>query len=127
MGIGIDTQALVEEYLSITALPSADEKDKVMFGGKRRNIRHTVRHTAADGIEALESCLWRDMLLDVFDDTMELIQRLRGLAIEIDVTREVELFDILELFDDNRLTLRLTYQSQHFRMTVLAEDDDLSG
>ena len=46
---------------------------------KLADIRHAVGYGTADGVERTESSIRRHVLLDIFDDTMELIQRLRGL------------------------------------------------
>lgn len=79
--------------------------------GKLRDIGHPVGHTSADGVEALELGLRRDMFLDIVDDAVELIQRLCGLGIEVDVMVEVEFFDFLETLDDNGRTLGLAHEA----------------
>ena len=79
VGIGVDTQALVKEYLAITALTTTDKEDKVVLGSETGDVRHAVRHTTADGVEALEGSVGGDMLLDIFDNLMKLIERLGGL------------------------------------------------
>ena len=56
-----------------------------MLGGKLRDVRHAVGHVTTDGVEALEGGILRDMTLDIVDDAMELVERLRGLTIQIDV------------------------------------------
>ena len=65
------------------------------------------------------------MLLDILDDAVELVERLRCLRIEIDVAREIEALDILEVGDDDGFALRLTDKTEHLSMTGLAEDDNL--
>ena len=90
MGVGVDTQTLVEEHLAITTLASADEEDQVVTGGKLRDIRHAVGDGATDGVETLEGGLRGDMHLDVVDDTVELIERLRRLAVQTNILREVK-------------------------------------
>ena len=101
VGVGIDTQALVVEHLAVGTLTPADEEDEVVAGGKLRDVRHTVGDGAADGVEALEGGAGRDVRLDIFDDTVVLVERLRGLGIEVDVAREVELLHLVEVLDDD--------------------------
>ena len=72
--------ASVEEHLTVRALAPADEEDEIVLGGKLRDVRHTVGHVTADGVEALEDGSWGDMRLDIVDDAVELVERLRGLA-----------------------------------------------
>ena len=127
VGVRIDAQTFVEEYLAITALPSADKEDKIVAGGKLRDIRHTVGYRTTDRIEALEGGIWGDMGLDVVDDAMKLVKRLRGLAIEIDITGEIEFLHLVETLDDDSGAVGLSYQSENFGMTFLAKDDDLGG
>ena len=81
VGIGIDTLALAEQHLAIGTLTATDEEDEIMSRGELRDVWHTVGHRATDGVEALESSRRTDVFLDVFDDTMELVERLGGLAI----------------------------------------------
>ena len=54
VGVGIDTQTLVVEHLAIRALTATDKEDKIVAGGKLRDVWHTVGNTAADGVETLE-------------------------------------------------------------------------
>ena len=79
VAVGIDAQALVEEHLAVGTLAATDEEDKVVLRGKLRDVGHTVGHITADGVEALEGGIWRDVRLDVVDDAVELVERLRGL------------------------------------------------
>ena len=95
-----------------------------MLGGKLRDVRHTVGHVTADGVEALEDGSWGDMRLDIVDNAMELVERLRGLRVEEDIMTEVELLHLVEVLDDDGRRLRLTYETKHLGMTFLAEDDD---
>ena len=67
------------------------------------------------------------MRLDILDNPVELIQRFRGLGVQIDIPREIESLHFIEVLDDNRSTLGLAHKTQHFRMTAFAEDDDLFG
>ena len=98
-----------------------------MLGGKTGDIRHAVGNRTADGVEAPEGSLGRDMRLDVVDDAVELIERLRGLAVEIDIAGEVELGDLVETLDDDCRALGLSDESEHLGMTFLSEDDNLSA
>ena len=79
VGIGVHAQTLVIEHLAIRALAPADEEYQVVARSKLRDIGHAVGHTTADGVEALERGFGRDVRLDVVDDAMELVERLRGL------------------------------------------------
>jgi hypothetical protein len=54
VGIGVHSQALVIEHLSITALASTDKENQVVTGGKLRDIGHAIGHRATDGIKAPE-------------------------------------------------------------------------
>ena len=125
VGVGIDTQAFVVEHLTIRAFASTDKEDKVVLGGKLRDVGHAVGHRAADGVERAEGGIGRDVLLDILDDAMELVERLGGLRIEVDVAREVELRHVVEMFNDDGITCRLAYQTQYLRMTFLAKNNYL--
>ena len=74
VGIGIDTTALVEEYLAITTLTATDEENEVVTGGKLRDVGHAVGYGTTDGIEGAEGGIGRDMRLDIVDDAVELFQ-----------------------------------------------------
>ena len=125
VGVGIDTQALVVEDLSVGTLTATDEKDEVMAGSKLRDVRHAVGYAAADGIETLEDGLRRDVRLDVFDDAVILVERFRGLRVEVDVSGKVEPFHLIEVLYDDGVRLCLPDESEHLSVTALAEDDDL--
>ena len=47
-----------------------------MTRGERCDIRHTVSHLSADGVEAAERSALLDVLLNVVDDTMEAIDHI---------------------------------------------------
>ena len=126
MAVGVHMQALVVKHLAVRTLSAADEKDEVVLGGKTGDIGYAVGNGTADGVEALEGSFGRDMGLDVVDDTMELIERLRGLAVEVDIAGEVEFSDLVEVLDDDSRALGLSDESEHLCMAFLAEDDDLS-
>ena len=68
-----------------------------------------------------------DMRLDIVDDAMELIERLRSLGVEVDVAGEIELCHLIEVLDDDGLGLGLTYETKYLSMTFLTEDHDLRG
>ena len=59
------------------------------------------------------------MGLDVVDDTMELIERLRGLAVEVDIAGEVEFGDLVEVLDDDGRALSLSDESEYLCMAFL--------
>ena len=90
MAVGVHPQTLIEEHLAVRTLPTADEENHVVFRGETGDVRHTVGYRATDGVETLERGPLGDMRLDVVDDPMELIERLRGLGVEVDVAGEVE-------------------------------------
>ena len=127
MGVGIDAQTLVEEHLAVGTLSAADKEDEVVARGELRDIGHAVGYGAADGVETLEGGIWRNVLLDVVDDAVELVERLCGLRVEVDVVGEIELLDLVEGLDDNGVRVCLPHQSQHLGVTFLAEDDNLRG
>ena len=114
--VGVYAQALVEEHLTVRALAPADEEDEIVLGGKLRDVRHTVGHVTADGVEALEDGSRGDMRLDIVDDAVELVERLRGLRIEEDIMTEVELLHLVEVLDDDGRRLRLSYETEHLGM-----------
>ena len=124
MGAGIHAQTLIKKYLAVAALATTDKEDEVVTGGKLRDAGHAVGHLTADGVEAAEGGFGRDVGRDIVDDAVELIERLGGLRVQVDVVREVELLHVLELLDDNGLALGLPHESQYFGVSVLAEDDD---
>ena len=66
-----------------------------MLRGEVGDIRHAVGHRAADGVEALEGGALGDVRLDVVDDAVKLVERLRGLGVEVDVAGEVEFLDFV--------------------------------
>ena len=125
MGIGVDTQALIEQHLTIRALAPTDKEDEVVLGSELRDVRHAVGYGATDGIEALKGSVGGDVILDIFDNAMKLVERLGGLTVEVDVARKVELFDIIEMFDNNGMVGCLTHQAKYLGMTLLAKDNDL--
>ena len=84
--VGIDTTALIEQYLAITALATTDEEDEVVAGGKLRDVGHAVGYRATDGVKGAEGGIRRDVRLDIVDDAVKLVERLGGLRIEEDVT-----------------------------------------
>ena len=125
VGVGIHAQTLVVEYLAVRALAATDEEDEVVLGGKLRDVGHAVGHGAADGVETLEGGLGGDVRLDIIDDAMELVERLRGLTVEVDIAREVEALHLVEALDDDGGRLGLTYEAEYLGVAFLAEDDDL--
>ena len=102
------------------------EKHQVVAGGKIGDVGHAIGYLTADGVEATEDGIGRDVLLDVLDDAMKLAQILRGLGIEIDVAAEVELADILEVGHHNGMVGGLAHQPQHLGMARFPEYHYLS-
>ena len=111
VGVGIDTQAFVVEHLAVGTLTTADKEDEVVARGELRDVRHTVGDGAADGVEALKGGGGRDVRLDVVDDAVVLVERLRGLRIEIDVAREVETLHLVEVLDDDGGGVSLSHKT----------------
>ena len=97
-----------------------------MEAGKPRDTGHTVSNRAANGIERTEDSIRGDMFLDIFNNSMKLVQRLRRLRIKIDITLEVQLSDIIEMLNNNGMTQRLTYQSEDLSMSFLTKDNNLA-
>ena len=127
MAVGVHAQALVEKHLSIGTLTTTDKEDEIVLCGKAGDIRHAVGYRAADGVEALEGGTLRYVRLDIVDDAMELIERLRGLGVKIDVAGEIELCHLIEVLDNDGLGFGLANETKDLGMTFLAEDHDLSG
>ena len=86
---------------------------------------HSVSYLTADGIVVAEGGMGLDVVLDVFHDAAKFVKGLRGLAIEIDISTEVEALDIFGAFDDDGGSFGLPHQSQNFGMSVLPENHDL--
>ena len=87
--IGVHTQTFIVKHLAIGALASADEEDEIVLRGELGDVGHAIGHVSTDCIETLESSILGNVGLDVVDDFMELVKRLRGLRIQVDVAREV--------------------------------------
>ena len=104
----IALQAFVEEYTPIATLTPRDEKNEVVTLSEGGDGRHAVRYLSADGIETAEGSPFSNMTLDEFYNLMEFIQVLCGLRIEIDVAREIELFHVAEVLDNDGPALNLT-------------------
>ena len=107
VGVGIHAQTLVVEHLAVRTLATTDEEDEVVLGGKLRDVGHAVGNGAADGIEALEGGLGGDVRLDIVDDAMELVERLRGLTVEVDIVREVKFRHLVKTLNDDSCALGL--------------------
>ena len=107
MTVGIHSLTFIEENPAITTFPPTNKEEQIMTGSEGSNARHAVRYLSADSIEAFECGIGRDILLDILDDPLELIQRLSGLGIQIDIATEIQLLHILETGNDNRVVLRL--------------------
>ena len=122
---GIDFAAGLVEHPAVGALQPADEEDDVVTGGKRADVRETVGHLAADGVERAERGGRDDVCRDVVDDAAEAFERLRGLGEEADVAVEVEAFDVLGAFDDDGASGRLTDEADDLSVSRLAIDDKL--
>ena len=52
--VGIDAQTFVEEHPAVAALPATHKEHQIMARGEAADIRHTVCHLSADGVEAAE-------------------------------------------------------------------------
>ena len=90
-------------------------------------MRHAVGHLTANGVIVLKCGRGGDVLTDVFDNPAELFQGFCRLAIEVNVAIEIEVHHILWFLYDDGSAFSLPHQSQHFGMSGLAEDDDLSA
>lgn len=122
IGVRILRLAGIEEHLAVAALSSGDEEDEVVLGGEGADVWHTVGNLSADGVEGAERRIGGDMLLDIVDDGMELIERLRCLRIEIDVAGEVEARYLIGMLYDDGMLLCLSHETEYLGMSVLAED-----
>ena len=69
----------MEKHLAIRTLAASHKENQIVTSSESRDIRHTVSHLPADGIEALEPSIGSDVVLDILDDPMELVQALRRL------------------------------------------------
>ena len=56
---------------------------------------------------------------------MELVERFGRLRIQVDVAGEVKSLDVIKVLNNDGLAMSLSNQSQHFCMSLLAEDDNL--
>ena len=92
-----------------------------MARGEAADIRHTVCHLPADGVEAAERGVGRDVALYVVDDAVELVERLGGLRIQIYVAREVERLHIVEMGYHVGAALGLSHKTEHLGMSGFAE------
>ena len=92
-----------------------------MLRGEVGDIRHAVGHRAADGVEALEGGALGDVRLDVVDDAVELIERFRGLRIQVDIAGKIKLSHLVATLNHNRTTMSLTHQTKHFGMTFIED------
>ena len=126
MAVGVDGEALVEEYLAVAALAAADKEDNIVVLGKLGDVGHAVGHLTTDGVEAAEGRRGGNVVLDVVDDAVKLVEALRRLRVEIDVAVEVEMLHVVELLDDDGVLGRLAYESEHLSVSVFTEDNDLS-
>ena len=79
VGIVVHAPAFVEKHLAVAALMAADKEDEVVASCKLRDVGHAVGHLSANGVEALEGDTFLDVGLYEVDDTVELVERLRGL------------------------------------------------
>ena len=111
MTVGVHSLTLIEENPAVTTFPPTNKEKQIMTGSEGCNARHTIRYLSADGIETLERSIRRDIQLDILDDPLELIQRLSGLGLQIDIATEIQPLHILETGNDNRVVLRLPHQS----------------
>ena len=96
-----------------------------MFRGEVGDIRHAVGHRATDGIETLEGGALGDMRLDVVDDAVKLVERLRGLGVEVDVAGEVEFLHFVEILDDNGLGFGLADEAEDLGVAFFPKNHDL--
>lgn len=125
MAVGVNTEALVIKNLAVRALAPTDKEDKIVLGSKLRDVWHAVGNRAADGIEALKRGRRRNMGLNVIDNPVELIERLGGLGIQVDIAGKIEFCNLIAAFDNNGVAMGLTYEAENLSMTFLTEDDDL--
>ncbi len=126
MAVGVDPSALVEQHSAVAAFSAANEEHEVVARGKRAYVGHAVCHLSANGVIALECCRGRDMCLNVFYDTVELVERLCSLRIQIYVALEIQALHVIEMVDYTSLAAGLTYESEHLGMTGFAKDNNLS-
>ena len=82
-------QAFVKQHLAIRAFPPGHKQHHVVACGKVGDVGHAIGHLTADGVEALEGGVGRDMGLNVVDDVMELVQALCGLRLKVNALVEV--------------------------------------
>ena len=66
------------------------------------------------------------MFLNISNDAMKLVERLRGLRVEVDVARKVQLANLIKMFNDNGIGMGLSHQAQHLGMTFLTKDNNLT-
>ena len=109
--VGVDALTFVEEHLTVTALAPAHEEHKVVTTGECRNVRHSVGHLTADGVETLECGIRRYMFLYIFNDTMKFVERLSRLRVEIDIPRKIKTLHLLNICNHDSLAFRLPHKT----------------
>jgi hypothetical protein len=125
VAVGVYTVAFMEKHLAVAALLATYKEYQIVAGGELCNVGQSVGHLAADGVETAEGGGGCDVLLDVIDYLVEFIEAHGGLRVEVDVTREVESFHVVEVFHHDGFLVGLSHETEHFRMTVLSENHDL--
>ena len=124
MGVGVDALALAKEHLAVAALTAADEEDEVVAGGKLRDALHAVGHGTADGVERAEGGRGGYVAADILNDAVKLVERLRGLRVEVDVAGEVKTLRLVETFNDDGRAFCLPDKAKNLGMAFLTKDDD---
>ena len=117
--------ALGKKNATVAALAAAHKEYEFVLAGELANLRDPVGYRAADGVIALKLDARLHALADLVDDASKFLHRLGGLRVEVDVSRVVNLVDLVDVFDDQCLTASLAHQTVDLGMTALAVDDYL--
>lgn len=124
MGAGIDATAFGKEDSAVAALAACHEEYDVVTTGKVADIGDAVGYLTTDGVVVGE--VGGGLLCDEVNYLTESVERLGGLTVEGDGACEVEFaMGIVEVFDDDGMTVGLADESDDFGMAWLAVDDDL--
>ena len=108
MAVGVYAFTLIEQDFTIGTFTPAHKKDQVVLNGKAGNVRHPIRNLSANRIKTLEASVFRNMILDVLNDTMKFIQTFCCLRIQINIAIKIKLDDIVKVFDDYCMTFCLS-------------------
>ena len=74
----VHLQTFVKQHLAIRTFSPRHKQHYIVACGKVGDVGHPIGHLTADGVEALESGVGRDVGLNIVDDVVELVPALCG-------------------------------------------------